>query len=223
MYQKTESVNLSSMSLDNILLDLGGVLVEIDFLQMTKAFEKIGLSRLDEIYSHQQQMDLFDRFDRGQIPENDFRMELLNYHGLRHISAKQFDEAWNQIIVDMPEDVLKCLTQLRQHFNLFLLSNTNSIHIRYLYSFLQKKRGVTNFEAYFSRVYYSFKMGSRKPETKIFEHVLADSKIDPRRTLFIDDTQPNIETAKQMGFQVFLMPQGKLLPDVIDCKAEMNR
>jgi putative hydrolase of the HAD superfamily len=223
MHHNPESIHLSPDFLDNILFDLGGVLVKIDFLRMAKAFEKIGLPHLDQLYSHQQQIDLFDQFDRGQISEDDFRRKLLSLHGLDHISNEQFDEAWNQIIVDTPEAVLKCLDWLRQHFNLFLLSNTNSIHIRYLNSYLQQKRGVDNFEAYFSRVYYSFKMGSRKPETKIFEHVLADSKIDPRRTLFIDDTQANVETAKQMGFQVFLMPLGKLLPDVIDCKAEMNR
>lgn len=218
MHSNAIPIRLSADSLDNLLLDLGGVLVKIDFQRMARAFERLGFPYLHEMYSHQQQAELFDRFDKGQISEDDFRRELFLYHADKAITAEQFDEAWNTIIVDIPEEVLQCLQGLSRHFNLYLLSNTNTIHIRYLYGFLQRERGVQSFEGYFRKVYYSFKMGCRKPESTIFEKVIADAKIDPTRTLFIDDTLANIETAQQLGFQVFLMPQGKLLPDVVPCK-----
>ncbi|MGC8802998.1 MAG: HAD family hydrolase [Bacteroidales bacterium] len=218
MQSNSYPIRLSADSLDNLLLDLGGVLVKIDFQRMARAFETLGFPHLHEMYNHQQQMELFDRFDRGQISEDDFRRELfLNIAG-KSITAEQFDEAWNKIIVDVSAEVLRCLERLSRHFNLFLLSNTNSIHIRYLYQLLQQERGVQNFEAYFRKVYYSYKMGCRKPERVIFEQVIADATLVPSRTLFVDDTLANIETAQQLGFQVFLMPAGKLLSDVILCK-----
>ncbi|HOK98925.1 MAG: HAD family phosphatase [Bacteroidales bacterium] len=218
MQSNANFIQLSADNLDNLLLDLGGVLVSIDFTRMANAFEKLGISKFHEMYSHQQQIELFDRFDRGQVSEDNFRTALLNLCSCRHITAEQFDQAWNQIIVDVPDAVLNCLRHLAQQFNLFVLSNTNSIHIRFLYRYLFEVKGVHNFEAYFKKVYYSYQMGYRKPEVAIFEQVLVDAKIDPQRTLFIDDTPANIEAAKLLGFQVFLMPKGKLLSDVIACE-----
>ncbi|MCX7986347.1 MAG: HAD family phosphatase [Bacteroidales bacterium] len=209
---------LFSVSAKNLLLDLGGVLVQIDFWRMTQAFEKLGIYNLEKVYSHKLQTDIFDRFDKGLISEEEFRISLLQTFRIdKKISFAQFDSAWNQIIVDIPESIINCLRNLRKSYKLYLLSNTNSIHIRYLYEYLKKVRAVENFEELFDGVYYSFALGCRKPEDKIFLQVVEDAKVNPSTTLFIDDTYANIETAERLGFQVFLMPQGKLLSDIIRC------
>ena len=60
-------------------------------------------------------------------------------------------------------------------------------------------------DAFFKKTYYSFKIGMRKPNEDIYNYVLRDALIKAEETFFIDDTAPNIETAKRMGFITHLL------------------
>ena len=46
----------------------------------------------------------------------------------------------------------------------------------------------------------SGRINMAKPDREIFEHMIGVYDLDPRRTVFIDDTAPNIDTAQQLGF-----------------------
>ena len=78
-------------------------------------------------------------------------------------------------------------------------------HLNEVNLILQKQLGVNQVDDYFEKAYYSHKVGMRKPNADIFEFVLEDANINAAETLFIDDTQMNIDTATTLGFKTHLL------------------
>ena len=54
----------------------------------------------------------------------------------------------------------------------------------------------------------------RKPGIEIYEFVLKDSQLLPEETLFIDDSLPNVEGAKQVGIQAIHLKPGQTILDL---------
>ena len=124
-----------------------------------------------------------------------------------HINAsdEQFDIAWNAILLDIPKERIELLLNLGKEYRIFMLSNTNSIHMIRMNQYLRNVFGINTYKDIFEKAYYSFEMGMRKPEREIFEFVLKDSGLNPSETLFIEDTQNNIDTARQLGIQTYFI------------------
>jgi putative hydrolase of the HAD superfamily len=72
----------------------------------------------------------------------------------------------------------------------------------------------SDFYQCFEKVYYSFEMGMRKPDTEIFNHLLKKHDLSPKRTLFIDDKKENTDAAAALGIQVWNLKVGE--EDVVD-------
>ncbi len=202
-------------NIENVIFDLGGVLVQIDFLLPVRHLKKYGIENF--VLNQLQQWELISQFEMGLITEEKFIHDLWDKLNQPAIEFEKLKEIWNSIIVDIPLEIFTCLEKMKKEYHLFVLSNTNPIHIQYLYTFLKEKRGIKNFEFYFQKVYYSFLLGCKKPDDSIFKYVIKDAKIDPSKTLFIDDTYVNVKKGEELGFQTFLMPTGKLLHEVIQC------
>ncbi len=202
-------------NLKGIIFDLGAVIVEINYNKTIEAFKAIGISNIESLFSQHKQIDVFDLFEKGLISGEVFRRQLLQFVSNENISNKEFDAAWNAMIIDLPIENLFILEKLKQTYPTYLLSNTNEIHIRYLNEFLRMKYNVDNFSYYFEKVYYSYEMKMRKPDIEIFKYVINQIQYDPEQILFIDDNKANIESAKATGLQTYLMPPGKLIKDII--------
>ncbi|MCZ8285071.1 MAG: HAD-IA family hydrolase, partial [Bacteroidia bacterium] len=124
-------------------------------------------------------------------------------------------EAWNAMLLDFPLHRLELLKALKSKYRLFLLSNTNETHVREFEASLLNSQGYQNLEPFFEKVYYSCRMGMRKPDTEIFDYVLKENKLVPEETLFIDDTIHHIEGALKTGIQAHLLPKGKEAEELI--------
>jgi putative hydrolase of the HAD superfamily len=98
------------------------------------------------------------------------------------------------------------LRKLSQDYNVYLLSNTNAIHIMWLNDYLREQHHLRmeDFTGLFKQHYFSFQLQLRKPQKAIFEHVIQDAGINPQATLFVDDGKANIQTAQALGFQTYL-------------------
>ena len=66
----------------------------------------------------------------------------------------------------------------------------------------------------FEEIYYSHEVGLGKPDPAIFSKVLIDNGLKPEETLYIDDTEQHIESAKKSGIQCFLFPQNGDLKEI---------
>ena len=63
----------------------------------------------------------------------------------------------------------------------------------------EREEAVNNVMSYFDKIYESYKMGMRKPERRIYEHIIKDLDLIPNETVFLDDLGMNLKTAKQLG------------------------
>lgn len=193
----------------NIIFDLGGVLLNLDMKKTRDAFIELGMPDFDEHFTQAKQSGMFDLFDCGKISPGEFRAELKKY--LPEASDEKIDRAWNAMLQDLPPERLELLKLLSQKYRLFLLSNTNEIHVAAFSAYLERTFGFSDFADYFEQWYYSCRIGKRKPGAEIFEFVLAENKLLPEETLFIDDSPQHVEGAIRTGIKGILLEQGKTI------------
>ena len=192
----------------NILFDLGAVLIDIDFEKVCKSFENIGIKDFEKQYSQLAASTLFEALEKGEI-SNSFFYEAIQNQLQSTIPTEEIKNAWNSILLDFRVETMQYLTKLKTDYNLFLLSNTNAIHLTEINFLAQQQLHVDELDVYFTKAYYSFKMGMRKPNADIFQFVLKDANIVAEETLFIDDSKPNIITAQHLGFKTHLLLKGE--------------
>lgn len=183
----------------NIVFDLGGVILNIDYQLTVSAFEDLGIRNFDEIFSQYKQSTLSDDFEKGKITEEDFCEGLILTSG-KHITFDQYKMAWNAMLLNLPKERLTLLYELSKKYRLFLFSNTNETH----YNAFQKI--VSNdFNRIFEKTYYSHKFGQRKPDKESFLALLKENDLEASQTLFVDDSIQHIQSAESLGIAVLLI------------------
>lgn len=190
----------SYSNIRNIILDLGGVIIDLDYSRTAGAFIHLGMSGFDEVYSKARQTAFFDDFEKGFLDEDAFRADLRK-HLPDHVTDRDIDRAWNAMLLGVPMYRIDWLRQLGKHYRLFLLSNTNTIHIRAFTEMLDREFNGFRIEELFEKSYFSCLLGMRKPDRNIFLHVLNENGLDPADTLFVDDSIQHIEGATAAGIR----------------------
>lgn len=178
----------------NIIFDLGGVILNIDYNKTAQAFKDLGFANFDEFYSQKEQTTIFNDLETGRISEKEFVAQIQIYQN--DLSHSQIISAWNAMLLDLPQKRIELIKKLNQNFNVFLLSNTNEIHYESFIKIIKIEYGEDVLTPCFSKVYYSHEIGHRKPNQSCFEHVLVDAQINARETLFLDDSIQHIEGAR---------------------------
>jgi glucose-1-phosphatase len=188
-------------SIKTIIFDLGGVILDLSVNHTLEAFSSlsgINPKRVREIFISSPE---FNDYETGSLNDTQFR-DFIRMTYVPDAADQQIDDCWNAMLRGLPIDKLKLLNELKKHFNVYLLSNTNNIHLQYINEQLLKNlTGENNLDGYFHRAYYSHRMGKRKPDADIFEQVLQENHLTPAHTLFLDDNPDNIKGAKHVGIQ----------------------
>ncbi len=192
--------------IDTIIFDFGDVFINLNNKGCTTAFEKLGLSLPNPEVSR-----LNDEFERGSISELDFMS------GLQKLMPNQSEiaikNAWNAVMGEFPLYRLEFLQLLKTKYRLFLLTNTDQIHIEHF----EDTVGTSFFSDFyqcFEKVYYSFEMGLRKPEKAIYQRIIKNHGLNPQKTLFVDDKIENTSAAIECGLKVWNLKVGK--EDVVE-------
>ncbi|MET1259682.1 HAD-IA family hydrolase [Flagellimonas sp. DF-77] len=187
----------------NIIFDFGDIFIDLDKPATLRMLKHFGY---DSPTSAQQ--DLFNTYEKGLVSTSVF---LERMHGFFPTATKEeLITGWNSILKDFPDhrlDFIVDLAKTGQH-RLFLLSNTNDIHIECV----KERMGRAKFERFkncFEFFYLSYEMGMRKPDAEIFEFVVQEQQLEVRETLFIDDSKDNTDTASQLGLQVWNLQVGQ--------------
>lgn len=183
----------------NIIFDLGGVIINLDTQKTSSEMKKLGFEDFEKSYSLLSQTDIFDLLEKGLISPGQYRYEIKKQL-TKSVSDKEIDDAWSAMLLDFPAKRVELIQSLKNKYRTFLLSNTNKIHFdKYNADFVsQYGCGLNDI---FEKAYYSFEVGMRKPEADIYQFVLKQSHLIPEQTLFIDDSEANIRTAKTLGIQ----------------------
>lgn len=196
---------MQSKDYDIVLLDLGGVLIHLDYQLTIDAFKKLTAQDFQLIYSQANQESIFDKYETGQISSQAF-INKLKEQLHPSVTPNQVVAAWNAMILDFNRESLETLVELNATKRVFLLSNTNELHMQKV---LRKLAEVTDkkIEDLFEKIYLSHDIKLRKPNTEVFEYILDDLKIKADQVLFIDDSEQHILGAKSIGIVAILHPQ----------------
>ena len=182
----------------NIIFDYGGVIIDLDFKRQKEEFQKLGAVNFDEQVGRLKQTELFNRLDTGKISEHDFRDALRQQLGVS-LTDEQIDYAWDSMLAGIKEEKIKLLTHLISSYRIFLLSNSNFIHLKAITKYLLRTYGRVNLDSIFDKVYYSCALGIRKPDPEIYLKVINDNSLKPSETLYIDDSIEHVEGAARVG------------------------
>jgi len=192
--------------IDTIIFDFGDIFINLDKQATIDGLERLGLSSWNEDLD---QVNI--SFEQGQISRDDFLLGIQ-----KQIPNATIDEilmAWNAVLLDFPLYRLEFLQLLSKKFRLFLLSNTDAIHIDHF----EQREGASfygDFYQCFEKVYFSYEMGMRKPDAEIYTTLINRHELSPKRTLFVDDKKENTDAAKALGLHVWNLQVGK--EDVIE-------
>ena len=192
----------------HIIFDLGGVLLNLDYLATERAFAEIGIEDFTDRYNQLKQTSLFNDLETGKISRPDFIAKMQEVRPELALTEAQIVKAWNAMLLDFPIRRMQILQQLRTYYDLILLSNTNEIHEEAFNATLHAQYSIPALGAFFDRIYYSHRVGMRKPDKEIFERILTENEFKPEHTLFIDDSPQHIETAKSLGIQTIHLTEG---------------
>ena len=199
--------------LKHIILDLGAVLYDIDFKKTAEAFKALGFGDFDSMYTQYHVDEVFEMLEVGKISNAAFCATLIQKNKTV-VSEQQIIDAWNAILIGWRKESIHYLETLKQKYNLFLLSNTNAIHQEEFLKTFTAETVQKDFNSFFIKPYYSHEINLRKPNEDVFNFVAADANIKPEETLFIDDSYPNIDTAKKLGFKTHLLLNGERIEDL---------
>ncbi|CAM1365418.1 HAD family hydrolase [Tenacibaculum xiamenense] len=197
----------------NILFDLGGVLMDLDVPKTIQALNHIGINDIVNNTGHEYKHPFFYEFERGNISETIFLIELSNL-SKQNNNLLRIKRAWNEMILNITEEKVDLLKKLKPNYNLFLLSNTNAIHQRKFLNNFNNRYGYS-LNKLFKKAYYSHEIRKRKPDIDTYKYVLQDAKIKANETLFIDDSSTNLNEAYKCGINIF-QARNNNLPEIFD-------
>lgn len=192
----------------NIIFDLGGIFLNIDFSKTEKAFIDLGVPNFNDLYTQHHSSDLFELLEMGKISPDEFHNAFVEETGI-HLSYEQLKMAWSALLQDFPIERLHWLKEIGTRYKIFLFSNTNKIHYDAFTVSFREETGFDDFNKFFIKAYYSHEIGLRKPYPEAFLYILNEQNLKPGETLFIDDTYSNIEGAKKVGLQTIYLEQPK--------------
>jgi putative hydrolase of the HAD superfamily len=187
-------------AIKNIIFDLGGVFMNLDYSKTRNAFINAGVANFDELYSQHHVTPVFHQIEVGKITSEEFYEGVRKETGLS-ISNEIIKHAWNAMLLDFPKERIDWLVEISKRYKIFLFSNTNQIHYDSFIEIANKSIAPLDFNSIFIKAYYSHHMGLRKPDAESFEFILKEQSLNAAETLFIDDTIGNIEGAKKVGLQ----------------------
>ena len=204
----------------NIIFDFGGVIINIDPDAVRKRMAEKGIPNVDELHRQMFEAKLYHKLETGAISPDEFRSAIKNIVNLP-LTDKEIDDAWNAMILDIPRERIKFMTRLKSKYRLYLLSNTNSIHYDYYDRYFQDNYDYPSLNTFFTKAWYSYLMGIRKPDPEIFRMALEDGQLNPAETVFIDDLLENVESAASLGIIPSHLSPGKEIMDLFDEKLEL--
>ena len=181
------------MKIEALLFDLGKVLIDFNFETGVEALHascSISRDRFEEV--------LWDEtwirsYERGEISTVQFHEYLCKTANLS-MPLLDFQETWSSVFLPglmVSEDLI---ASLKRKYPLILVSNTNEAHFEFL-------RSTYRVVDYFDHHVLSYKVGSLKPDRRIFQHAIAVANHPPEALFFVDDREENIVAARQLGIK----------------------
>lgn len=200
--------------IENLLFDLGGVIMDIEKENCVQAYQRLGLRNARQYFGEFSQQGPFMALEEGLINADEFHAAL-RPELPEGVTDAEIDSAFCDFLTGIPAHRLAALRQLRRRYKVYLLSNTNPIMWDSKIKTEFEKEGRAR-EDYFDGMVTSFDAKALKPDRRIFDHAVGTLGIDPSETLFLDDSETNLKAASKLGFHTALVAPGKEFTDIIE-------
>lgn len=188
-----------------IVFDFGGVLLDLDISKTEKAMASLLGVAITFPYKGQYKK-LTLALEKGELLPEAF------IHAIQSMcdpipQGKEVVEAWNAMLGGWQKDRFILLNELKKNYKIYLLSNTNQIHLDHVFNELKAVYEINDFENhFFDECFYSHKINAWKPEREIYLKVQDAIGLKVSEFIFIDDNLNNIEGAKALGWQAYFHP-----------------
>lgn len=182
-----------------LLFDLGGVIMDIDRNNCVRAFEKLGMSDINHFLGEYAQKGIFAQLEEGNLTAEEFHNEVKK-HCPAGTTDREIDDAFNDFLIGIPRKRLERLLELKKDFRLCLLSNTNRIMWDSKIAAEFRQIPDLDIHSYFDGIATSFEAHSLKPSPEIFRYTEEKLHLVPSETLFLDDSEANVDAARKLGF-----------------------
>lgn len=207
---------MAKQPIKNLIFDLGNVIIDLDFPASESMLQE--LVPVSFVNPSPEDLTVFLDFECGRISEVIFLNYLIRRSGGK-AQAVDLIQAWTAMLAQVPLQRLIMLKKLKKHYQVYILSNTNETHIRWVDQYLQKHYQISALSDLVHYAFYSHDLKSRKPDREIYMKMLEMAAIKPEESLFFDDMEANIQSAKSLGIHTHLIaPQEEIidiLPEVL--------
>ena len=187
--------------------------MDIERERCVKAFNELGMKNADDFLGVYGQKGDFLALERGDIDAEEFRRRIRPLFDTP-VTDTQIDEAFCRFLIGIPRHRLEALRELRKHYGVYLLSNTNPIMMESFIAEQFRQEGL-EINDYFDGMVMSYKAKCYKPDREIFDYTAMHCGINPADTLFLDDSQANVEAGIRAGYQGARGAPGREFMDVI--------
>ena len=180
----------------NIIFDFGDVFLNLDKAGPSKVLKQKGID-----FMTKEDEELLRTYEVGKVTSEEV---ILHFNKNYSLKNDEFKWIWNSMLLDFPDHRFEFLKNLKSSnkYRLFLLSNTNEIHIDWVKEDWGMER-YDEFKSCFEKFYLSHEIHLRKPNTDIYEFVLSENQLKPDETFFIDDTKVNTDAASAIGIKTW--------------------
>ena len=182
----------SSASVEALVFDLGGVVIEIDFGRVFQAWAnaaRVSHSQIAERFSLDER---YEAHERGEIGAQQYCTHLRATLGVT-LADEILLTGWNQIFVGAMPGIEELLESLAKSFPLYAFSNTNVAHRVFWQARYAKLLQP------FTQIFCSCDIGARKPSADAFLEVSRRIGVAPARIVFFDDHSDNVRGAREAG------------------------
>lgn len=188
--------------IENVIFDLGGVVIDLDRDRAVRALEKLGLEDADAMLGLYGQQEPFYGLETGERSSGEF-FDIMRSRMQPGVTDKQITEAINQFLVALPLKRLEMLRRMRlAGYRIFMLSNTNPVMFNtWIDRAFRQEGGSVN--DYFDGIVVSYEELMCKPNVAIFETLMRRYGLNPSATLMLDDSEKNCQAAAEAGAHAF--------------------
>lgn len=200
---------------------MGGVIFRQDSEEAFRRFREVGLDP-EKYMGAFGQKEFFLDVENGKIDADTFCRKMAEASGREHVSWEEAQHCWLGFLKEVPVERLHYLLELKKHYHVCLLSNTNPFMMSFTRSSKFSSDGKP-ISFYFDTLFCSYEMKAYKPDSEIFIKALDTDKMIADETLFLDDSMKNIVAAQRLGLQTLYVKTNEDWRDRLTLVLQQNR
>ncbi len=184
------------MTIQAVVFDIGGVLEVTPDLGVTGMWESrlgLGPGELNERMS-----DVWRGGSIGTVSERDVHQAVTERLGLDDRQLAEFmADIWREYLGTANAELIEYARRLRPRYRTGILSNS-------FVGAREREGAAYGFEDLVDEIIYSHECGMSKPDPGIYALACERLRVEPAQVVFLDDSGPCVEGARQAGIHAVL-------------------